>query len=202
MSEIAGAEPLGLVVLAAGAGTRLGGVAKALLTRADGTSYLAAIVGTARAIGVATAIVVVGAPFGDAVAAEATRLGCTPVTNPAPARGMASSVAAGFSALAAHAPPACNAAWLWPVDHPVVTRATLAALARQLGTHAAVRPTFHGRGGHPPLVARALWPALAACTDAPGGARSVLAAADTRDVAVEDAGVVRDVDTPADLEAR
>lgn len=193
---------VGLVVLAAGAGTRLGGVAKALLARPDGTSYLGAIVGTARAIGVATAIVVVGAPFGEAVAAEATRLGCVPVTNPAPERGMASSVATGFAALAAHAPMACNAAWLWPVDHPAVTTATLARLVEQLGSHAAVRPTFHGRGGHPPLVSRSLWAALAACTDAPGGARSVLAAADTHDVAVDDPGVVRDVDTPADLEAR
>lgn len=198
----AAAPGLGLVVLAAGAGTRLGGVAKALLSRPDGTSYLAAIVGTARAIGVATAIVVVGAPFGDAVAAEATRLGCVPVINPSPERGMASSVATGFAALAAQAPAACTAAWLWPVDHPAVRETTLAQLASRLGSHAAVRPTYDGRGGHPPLVARSLWPALAACTDAPGGARSVLAAAGTRDVAVDDAGVVRDVDTPADLEAR
>jgi molybdenum cofactor cytidylyltransferase len=149
-----------------------------------------------------TAIVVVAAPFGDAVAAEATRLGCLPVTNPAPERGMASSVAAGFAALSAHAPDACKAAWLWPVDHPAVTSATLAQLVDQLGSHAAVRPTFPGRGGHPPLVARSLWPALAACAGAPGGARSVLAATTTHDVAVDDAGVIRDVDTPADLEAR
>jgi molybdenum cofactor cytidylyltransferase len=67
--------------------------------------------------------------------------------------------------------------------------------------HDAARPVYQGRGGHPPLIARSLFDRLAACADVEGGARSVLAAADTIDMPVDDPGVVRDVDTPRDLEA-
>jgi molybdenum cofactor cytidylyltransferase len=193
---------VGLVILAAGSGTRLGGVAKALLKRPDGRTFLEAIVATARDVGIGEAVIVVGAPFGDAVGAAGLALGCTPAENPAPEQGMASSVAVGFAALDRLADLACTAAWLWPVDHPAVEPATLRALIASLGTHAAARPTFGGRGGHPPLVARSLWPSLASCAGVEGGARTVLAAADMIDVPVDDRGVVRDVDTPADLEAR
>ena len=55
-------------------------------------------------------------------------------------------------------------------------------------------------GGHPPLVARKLWPRLAGCADLENGARGVLVAADTLDIEVDDFGCVRDVDTAADLE--
>jgi molybdenum cofactor cytidylyltransferase len=196
------AASVGLVILAAGSGTRLGGVAKALLRQRDGRTFLESIVASAREVGVTDAIVVVGAPYGDDVGAAALALGCTPAENPAPDRGMASSVAIGFAALDRLAGAACTAAWLWPVDHPAVAPSTLRTLIASLGTHAGARPTFGGRGGHPPLVARSLWPALAACANVEGGARTVLAAADVVDVPVEDRGVVRDVDTPADLEAR
>jgi molybdenum cofactor cytidylyltransferase len=199
MSEV---HTAGLVILAAGSGTRLGGVAKALLPLGDGRTFLTAIVETARQVGLADAVIVVGAPFGDAVGAAGLSLGCTPAENPAPERGMASSVAIGFAALERLAGPACHAAWLWPVDHPDVSPATLRMLIESLGAHAAARPTLGGRGGHPPLIARSLWPSLASCADVEGGARTVLAAADVVDVPVEDRGVMRDVDTIADLEAR
>ena len=115
---------------------------------------------------------------------------------------MASSVAVGFGQLLEAAPAAAvDAAFLWPVDHPSVRPATLRALCDALAGHDAARPTFAKRGGHPPLVARGVFARLAACADAAGGARSVLAAADTVDVVVDDPGCVRDVDTPLDLEA-
>lgn len=200
---------LGAVILAAGAGTRLGGVAKALLRGPDGRTFLARIVDTAREVGVACPIVVVGSPFGAAVGREVDRLGAASVINPDPARGMASSVAVGFTALgeasglAAAAVPftGVEAAFLWPVDHPAVLPATLRALRDALGDHDAARPTFAGRGGHPPLIARSLFARLATCGDLDGGARSVLGAADTIDLAVDDPGCVRDVDTVRDLEA-
>jgi CTP:molybdopterin cytidylyltransferase MocA len=121
-------------------------------------------------------------------------------TNPDPERGMASSVAAGFAAL--EPVSAAEAAWLWPVDHPDVLPGTLRQLAGALGGHDAVRPICRDRGGHPPLITRALWPQLAACADVEGGARAVLAEADVLAVEVDDLGCVRDVDTPDDLEAR
>ncbi|HEX3764262.1 MAG TPA: nucleotidyltransferase family protein [Kofleriaceae bacterium] len=188
------------VILAAGEGRRLGGVAKALLPHPAAGSYLAAIAATARAAGCVDAVVVVGAPFGDAVAAHARQLGLRVRVNPAPGRGMASSVALGFAAIAGG--PAA-AAWLWPVDHPAVTAGTLRRLiaAFRAGGAELARPCHDGRGGHPPLIARAVWPALAACGEQPDGARGVLRA--TRGIAVEvdDPGVIRDVDTPADREA-
>jgi CTP:molybdopterin cytidylyltransferase MocA len=189
----------GLVVLAAGSGTRMGGVAKALLRCKDGRTFLETIVTTARAVGLREVVVVVAAPFAGEVAIAATKLGCSPIVNPAPERGMASSVACGFSWLVERA--ACNAAWLWPVDHPSVSSSTLEALHAALGPHAAARPMFQGRRGHPPLIAQSLWPALAGCADVEGGARTVLAAADTIDVSVDDPRVLRDVDAPEDMES-
>ena len=192
------AERLGAVVLAAGAGMRLGGVAKALLENRDGRTFLATIVATARAAGTHELVVVVGPPHGDAVAAHARELGARVVVNPNPERGMASSVALGFAAIAE---TACDAAWLWPVDHPDVSADSLRRLAAALGAHDAVRPIVGGAGGHPPLVARALWPRLAGAADQDGGARAVLASADQLDLVLEDKGCVRDVDTAAELEA-
>jgi molybdenum cofactor cytidylyltransferase len=196
----AGRPPgVGAVILAAGAGTRLGGVAKALLQGRDGRTFLSQILATAREVALEHAIVVVGPPFGDAVAAHAHEFGAEVAVNPEPARGMSSSVALGFAALEQ---TSCTSAWLWPVDHPDVSPATLHALVAALGAHAAVRPVHHGHGGHPPLIRRALWPQLAASTGIDGGARTVLHAAGVHDVAVEDPGCVRDVDTAVDLEER
>jgi CTP:molybdopterin cytidylyltransferase MocA len=193
------------VIVAAGAGRRLGGVAKALLPY-RGTSYLAAIAAAARAGGaLVDAVVVVGEPFGAEVAAHARQLDLRVRVNPAPERGMASSVALGFAAIAAG--PA-SAAWLWPVDHPAVDVATLRQLVAALAAPRAaeeaidvVRPSYRGRGGHPPLIARAVWPALAACADRPDGARGVLRAARAIAVEVDDPGVIHDVDTADDREA-
>ena len=182
------------VILAAGQGARLGGVAKAMLVTA-GRTYLETIVALAR---VDEMIVVVAAPFADVVGAHAEALGARVVVNPEPARGMASSIALGFAALSERS----RAAWLWPVDHPHVAPATIAKLAAAFpadNDHAVVRPRFAGRGGHPPLVGRGRWAALAACALAPEGARSVLRGEDTIDVEVDDPGVVRDIDTPEDL---
>ena len=192
------AERLGAVVLAAGAGMRLGGVAKALLENRDGRTFLATIVSTARAAGTHELVVVVGPPHGDAVSAHARELGARVVVNPTPERGMASSVALGFAAIAE---TACDAAWLWPVDHPDVSADSLRRLAAALGGHDAVRPIVGGAGGHPPLVARALWARLAGAGDLDGGARAVLASADQLDLVLADKGCIRDVDTAAELEA-
>ena len=151
-----------------------------------------------------------GLPFAAEVGSAADALGAAVIINPEPARGMASSVAVGFGALeqlvgaagegrgVASSFAGVDAAWLWPVDHPHVTADTLRRLISALMNHDAARPVYEGRGGHPPLIARSLFARLAQCADVDGGARSVLAAADTIDVPVDDRGCVRDVD----LEAR
>ena len=158
----------------------MGGVAKALLRRGERT-FLQCIAETARADEL---VVVVGPPFGDEVAAHARELGARVVVNADPSRGMSSSINAGFADLDA------DAAWLWPVDHPDVRRATLAALVAALGTHAVARPICDGRGGHPPLVTRALFAALATTANA----RDTIIAADVANVPVEDRGTIEDID--------
>ena len=222
---------LAAVILAAGSGTRMGGAAKALLPYAGagagpaggaaGQTFLARIAETARAVGLADGVVVVGPPYGDAVAEHARALGLRVAVNGEPERGMASSIAIGFAAMIgssgggggdghgdAGAGADVDAAWLWPVDHPDVRAESLAriaeALGERLGEYDVARPRFEGRGGHPPLIARALWPRLAACAELPGGARAVLAGDGVRviDVPLDDAGVVRDVDTREDAERR
>lgn len=186
---------LGAVILAAGAGTRLGGVAKALLHTGDET-YLARIARIARLAGTTELVVVVGRPHGHRVGDAARELGLAVVVNPLPERGMASSIALGFGAIGAYA---LDAAWLWPVDHPGVELRTLEALVDALGTHDVAQPRHTGRGGHPPLVARALWPQLAACGDLPGGARDVIGRASIARIDVDDTAVLRDIDTQRDL---
>ena len=168
----------------------MGGVAKALI-ESGGQTFLARIASM-----VDGGIVVVGPPHGERVAEEARRLGLQVATNARPEAGMASSVAIGFAAIAET--PA-RSAWLWPVDHPHVSRETLVRISDALGEHAVARPTYRGRGGHPPLVARRLWPRLVACANLEGGARTVIGDADRVDVEVDDPGCVRDVDTPEDL---
>lgn len=188
------------VVLAAGAGSRLGGVPKALLVH-EGQTFLERIAGSLRAVERGRLVVVVGPPFGDLVTAHARTLAgeVVIVTNPDPARGMASSIALGFAALPTL--PDIGEAFLWPVDHPFVRVATLQALAHARGGHEVARPVYQGRRGHPPLIARRRWAELAGCDRIEGGARAVIAALDVVDVPVDDPGVVRDIDTPEDREA-
>ncbi|MEO8845263.1 MAG: NTP transferase domain-containing protein [Kofleriaceae bacterium] len=186
------------VILAAGAGTRLGGVAKAMLKTRGGQTFLDQIVRTAREAGLDRGVVVVGPPFGVEVAAHAGTLGLSIVENFEPGRGMASSIALGFAALLEL--DDVTDAWLWPVDHPDVRVETLEALIAARGSHAAARPLVDGRGGHPPLIARALFAELAGCESEPEGARSVLARADMLDVVVADRGAIRDLDTLDDVE--
>lgn len=204
------------VILAAGAGTRMGGVAKALLEGRGKRTFLTSILEAAREVGLHEAIVVVGPPYGEVVAAHARVLGARVVENPHPERGMASSVALGFASLigipregSAAARPVdasegpmfgdADAAWLWPVDHPIIDARTLRSLVAALATHDAARPVYESRRGHPPLIARSLFERLAGCASVDGGARTVLANADTLDVIVDDPGCVRDIDTPGDL---
>jgi CTP:molybdopterin cytidylyltransferase MocA len=169
----------------------MGGVAKALLRRGKQT-FLSRIVDSLHAIEKMVApisgdlTVVVGPPFGDAVAAHARELGAHVVVNPDPGRGMSSSINLGFAALDVD----LDAAWLWPVDHPDVELATLQTLIDELGEHEVARPVCDGRGGHPPLVRRALFAPLSTCANA----RDVIAAADVVNVPVDDKGTIEDVD--------
>ena len=185
-----------VVVLAAGAGRRLGTVAKATL-EVDGETYLARIARTAAESGASKPVVVVAEPHRAETVAEAERLGLDCVENPDPDRGMGSSVAVGFEYLSSRGSKSA-AALMWPVDHPVVSPKTVHELSARVSPDRAVIPTYQGRGGHPVLVGASLWPEMSRAAELPEGARSVFRADPARvlRVAVDDPGVVRDVDTP------
>jgi CTP:molybdopterin cytidylyltransferase MocA len=190
------------VILAAGAGTRLGGAAKALLPGAGGRALLDHVVATARGAGVTEIACVVGPPFENEVTEAAERLTVDVVHNPDPARGMASSVALGFAYAGERF--ASGSALLWPVDHAAVRIDTVRAVIERAraGASDVVVPVFGGRGGHPTLFRAALWAELAACVDRPDGARGVVCADPSRVLRfdVDDPGATRDVDVPGDLE--
>jgi molybdenum cofactor cytidylyltransferase len=94
------------------------------------------------------------------------------------------------------------AALLWPVDHPFVAlESVLAVLDAARRTSAPiVIPEMDGRRGHPALFHRDTWRELMTVED--GGARTVIRAYGDRvaGIAVRDAGVLRDIDTRADLD--
>ena len=90
---------------------------------------------------------------------------------------------------------------LWPVDHPHVSPATVWALkdAATDGEAPVLLPAHEGRRGHPVAFAAALEDEMAR-VPAGEGARAVVHAhaGALAEVAVHDAGVLRDVDTPDD----
>ena len=188
---------VGALVLAAGRGERLGGRPKALLP-IGGQTFLEAIWRSGREGGVGEWRIVIGGPHTRETEREAARLGLPCVFNPVASEGMATSIGAGFAE--AGRSFESGAALLWPVDHPAVLPATIAALAAAADEGGVVIPCHRGRRGHPPLVGRARWRDFEGAAALPEGARSVLRRLESvLELAVDDPGVVRDVDVPSDL---
>ncbi|NIR44660.1 MAG: nucleotidyltransferase family protein [Gemmatimonadetes bacterium] len=100
-------------------------------------------------------------------------------------------------------PKGTEAAVVLPVDHPLVEPGTVKALieAFRAGGAPIVRPTHEGRYGHPVLFAAALFDELLN-DELPEGARTVVRRHADRSVAVavEDRGVLIDVDTPEEFD--
>jgi nicotine blue oxidoreductase len=183
------------VVLAAGAGSRLG-QPKALL-RLDGELLLDRAVRTLRRAGCAPVVVVLGAGADEAVAAvDGTHLEV--VTNAGWATGMGSSLRAGLEALAGRA----DAVVVTLVDQPGVTAATVERLvaAWRADGRAAVA-TYGGSPRNPVLLPVATWPEVAASAVGDRGARAWLRAhpGQVSEVSCDDVGSADDIDTPADL---
>jgi molybdenum cofactor cytidylyltransferase len=181
---------VGAVILAAGQGSRLGGVAKALLEH-EGQTFLARIAAACAAVE-ARVVVVVAAPHGEQVSAATRALGLAVAVNPAPERGMASSVVVGLAAL----PAELDGALVWPVDIPEVTAATLGKILAVATPSTLVSPRHGGRRGHPLWIGARLWDRVPATVDS-GGLRS-LTQVPWLDVTVPDPQVLVDVDTPSD----
>lgn len=192
-------EHLSALVLAAGRSRRMGGENKLLLPF-RGRTMVEAAVRTIVEAPVAEVVVVTGherARVERALAGLPVHL----VHNPDYHSGMASSLRAGVAAAAPDA-----AGFLIALgDMPLLRTTTLEALCRAFGAAdapAIVLPVIEGKRGHPVIFDCAFRDELLQI-DGDGGARSVLHRhrGAVREVEVEDAGIVRDVDTPAAYDA-
>jgi CTP:molybdopterin cytidylyltransferase MocA len=109
--------------------------------------------------------------------------------------GMLSSVQCGIASL----PPGSDAFLIWPVDHPLVRVETVDGLVEAFvrTRPALVLPVRGDRRGHPVLFAAALAAELMAAPVSRGARAVVGAHTDDRvELAVDDDGVVADIDTP------
>lgn len=185
------------VVPSAGRSTRMGSP-KALLPL-EGSTFLRQVVRVLVAAGCRPVVAVVAE--GDReMTAEARAAGARVLVNPDPGEGPITSLRLAIDALG---DSVGGILWL-PVDHPAVREETVRAVLEAAWRESAelALPTFGGQRGHPAYFGATLFDEL---TDRGliGGARTVvhrhLDAATL--VEVSDAGVMTDVDTPAEYEA-
>lgn len=118
------------------------------------------------------------------------------VSNLSPERGQLSSLQTGLGKVTG------RAVMFSPVDYPAIAESTVLALAECNGRAPVVVPRCEGRHGHPVLVSAGVAAELLALPDN-ATAREVIHrySADTMYVDVDDPGILRDVDQPADYEA-
>ena len=182
---------VGALVLAAGLSRRMGAAKLALPL--DGVPILARTLGAVAAAGLPPLLVTGG--HAEAVRAIAGDLPSVHADHHA--EGLAESLKAGLAA----APPDWTAALIILADMPFVRPETLRQLADALAQGApAVVPVQAGRRGNPAGFARSSWPPLMALKG-DQGARPLLDSLHAMDIPVDDPGIHRDIDAPADLRA-
>lgn len=202
------APPVVGLVLAAGAGRRMGGP-KALLTLADdGPTLVELAVTRLRAGGCPTVVTVVGAQA-DTVIPYAASAGSAVVVADDWGQGMGASLRCGLRALASR--PA-QAAVVTLVDLPDVTEAVIGRVLESLGRAVEseelewravlARAAYGGKPGHPVVLGRTHWPAVLASATGDRGARAVLATGATLLVECGDLATGRDWDRRTDQPPR
>lgn len=195
--DLPGTTAVAGIILAAGASSRFGSDKRRALL-ADGTPMLAAVAGVFARAFARTAVVL---PPGDAFGLElCARLGLDAVPNERCREGQGTSLAAAMQWSLAQ--PGLQAVVVGLADMPWVHEDTLAALRDALvrfpGEPAI--PLWRGRPGNPRGIPRSCFASLAQASGAQAAAHRIDWDA-ARTVAVDDPGIVRDVDTPADLAA-
>ena len=175
---------------------------KLLLPLGD-TTVVGATIRSLRAGGVER-IVLVAAAGDAALRAWAEGVGGVLLAeNPAPERGMLSTILCGVQALGGVAAVAATGGPLLvtPADMPAILPETvrrLIAAASEAATPLAV-PVYRGKRGHPLAVAASAVREMAGL-DPTVGLRQILDRLAVRELAVDDPGVVADLDTPGDYE--
>ncbi len=187
-------EGYAAIILAAGLSSRMV-ENKLLLPWTDGEAIISQVVKAYIKAGVDPIIVVTGRDadrVADAVAGYQAAL----VHNPDYATGeILSSVKTGLKTL----PNTLDGTFIQPGDMPCITSDVIRRLAAAHEAGWNVAPARQGQRGHPVLLDRAYWRAM---LDLPAGARprEALRGARLRLLAVEDEGVLLDVDTRAAYE--
>ena len=185
---------VGALILAAGLGRRMGGPSK-LTADLHGKAVLAHVVDTVAAAGLGPPLVVLGDRAKEVSAAIGDRPARFVVATDY-ADGLSASLRAGIAAL----PTEWDAVLIMLGDMPVVTPATLQALAAVASPDVVALPEWQGERGNPVLWGRAHFPALAALTG-DRGARGLLDTLAVTSVAADSDGIFADVDTPEALAA-
>jgi CTP:molybdopterin cytidylyltransferase MocA len=184
---------IGGLVLAAGSGRRFGSAKQ--LASLNGRPLLEhALLAMANACALARTVVVLGANA-EAVRAGVRLHGAVAVLCSDWREGQAASLRAGVAALA----DSVEAIIVTLGDQPAIDPRAIDALAAvRDGTSAAIRASYAGRPGHPVLLERRLFGAVAGLRG-DQGARSLLKGAAVRVVACDELGSDLDLDTPEQL---
>jgi len=195
--------PVG-ILLAAGRGRRFdpdGGRNKLLQRLPDGDLV---VVASARKLLASLARVVAVVPPNDGGVFDALRaLGCDVTVCPDADAGMGLSLAHALRySLDASASTFAPSGWLVALgDMPFIDPSTLRALSEAIEHGAGIAaPLFEGRRGNPVAFGAVHRDALLALSG-DQGARHLLASCPVTTVEVRDAGILRDIDMPADLPA-
>ncbi len=191
------------LLLAAGAGRRMGGPKALMRPAAGGPTLLETAVDRLRAAGLDRVVVVVGAAADD-TEPLAGAAGADVVRAEGWEEGMGASLRAGLEHLARAAPEA-DAALVTLVDlpdvGPDVHRRVLGAAGPE-PARALVRATYGGRPGHPVLLGRDHWAGVIESAHGDRGARRHLAIHAVREVDCSDLATGYDADTPEALDLR
>lgn len=185
------------VVLAGGTSSRFGEANK-LLAKLDGEPLVRRAVRTLTDADLDEVVVVLGHEA-DAVEDALVGFDVRTVRNPDYAAGLSTTVRRGVRAVGG-----ADAAVFLPGDLPDVDAETVRRLvgAYRAGVASALAAAYDGRRGNPVLFDRVYFDALCRLDGDVGGRSVLLESDDAALVETGDAGVVRDVDTRADVRRR
>ncbi|HYH49926.1 MAG TPA: nucleotidyltransferase family protein [Acidimicrobiia bacterium] len=188
---------VGVIVLAAGRGSRFGDESPKTLARLGERPLVAHAVAAAKSTGLRPLVVVVGCQAADVAAAAGRDVEV--VENPFWADGMSTSLRAGLASVLADRTVTAVAVAL--ADQPRIGPDAYRRLAEahSEGAELAVA-TYAGKRGHPVLIGRTYWDEAMKMTG-DQGARTLLAKPGVVEVPCDGTGETTDVDTPADLKA-
>jgi molybdenum cofactor cytidylyltransferase len=184
------------VLLAAGTGSRFdpNGLRNKLLAPLP-SGVCVAHEAAHRLLLIVPKVIAVVRPGAEALAHVLNEAGCDVVFAPDAVRGMGASLAAGIEA------DTEGESWIVALaDMPRIATDTIETVARELDAgKPLVAPFYRGQRGHPVGFGYAHRAALLAL-DGDAGARALLTSPALTRVDVDDPGILRDVDTPADLD--